>query len=146
MKKMIDDSFLSLVFINIAKTTPVWANEAPKMLVNIVSYPNVIILLMAKGIIPQCNPNITNTCQNAPKKIPATIGLKAISDTVPIPTNLLAQVVNGPITIYVAGTTINNVKNGTKKTLTTLGITLVKNFSIFELNNTANIIGITVEL
>jgi len=52
----------------------------------------------------------------------------------------------GPITRNVKGTTTSKVKNGTKNVFTTSGTILVKNFSTFPLNKTANIIGITLEL
>ena len=56
------------------------------------------------------------------------------------------QVASGPIIKKVKGTTISKVTNGTKKVFTTVGIHFLHHFSTTEANQTAKIIGITVEV
>ncbi|MNJ60847.1 hypothetical protein D3C77_566070 [compost metagenome] len=125
----IDFSFWFLVFKRIAKTTPVWAKEAPIVAARIGSYFNTARLFSAIGTSPQCKPKITNTCQNPPIRTPAATELKLYTDNRPCPSNVPAHVEIGPITINASGTRTNKVKNGTKNVLTTLGTTFLKKFS-----------------
>src|SRR5699024_41956 len=96
-------------------------------------------------MIPQCNPKITNNCQDAASKAPKTNGDTPCNQVKNTPIRLAAHVATGPTTIKAIGTAMIIVKNGVRNEFTVEGMRCLNHFSRRDPNHTATMIGMIAE-
>ena len=103
--------------------------------------PGSLYWAIMTGTSPQCTPNMTKTCQQAPMTAPATQGTCSNSMFMSEAMPLDAIVVTGPTVMRVRGTMTSSTSSGTEKLRMAEGRSLDSQRWRWDWNHTATMIG-----